>query len=79
MINVRLIKPDDFVRMRTQVTFKVVTSKKLFEGTDVKMGVYEIVLSSVSTKKEYVIWYYEDGHAVEPYNYCKDIISYERK
>jgi hypothetical protein len=78
MISMRLIKTDDLVRTRTQCTFKVVSNKKLFEGTEIKMAMHEIVMSSITTNKQYVICYYEDGHSVEPYNYSKDIISYQR-
>lgn len=79
MINVRLIKPGDTLRMRTQYTFKVENSKKLFEDSESTLAVYKLTLTSITSLKTYVVSYFEDGKCFDPYNYSKDITSFERK
>jgi len=78
MISVRNIQKNDLVKLRTEITFKVQEIERLFQGNEIKMAIYQVTLASTHTKRVYAFWYYEDGHTVEPYNYCKDIMSFWR-
>lgn len=79
MFNMRLININDNIRIRTQSTFKVKSNIKLFNASEMRMAIYEVTLCSLISDKKYIVLYYEDGHAIDSFNYSKDIMSFERK